>query len=387
MELRINKPNDGGGQYRTSVSSSGFTNGAATHTIGFLRRAKDPVHAGIEQFWRHCLVNRSNHYSRFRPTNSTYNTILMIGNCPVSLEKTKSRYYINGKAENLATICSALARLTYKSCFEKDAAKLLQGLYASLAIPENVKYCIENRFPYFFYDNYEKFECRMAVMLIGDDEVAIEIADGVWGTMKIKKFNKLCNFYVLNQKRGKMKFLSPQYLYELTMDKKPTESELKVMVEFLKQNRMQDIVEKRAIELVNELLNRHSKKLKAVYDGKVLETIYIHGKDYDWKLTNNKYKSGIQMVSTFIWQPDYIDETVLDENGEETDETIKVQNGCSWHGPICIDNMADGSPLGDQFAARALALLNDRFTITIVNTIKRYITAEPNENRVDFDEV
>ena len=49
--------------------------------------------------------------------------------------------------------------------------------------------------------------------------------------------------------------------------------------------------------------------------------------------------------------------------------------------------MADGSPLGDQFAARALALLNDRFTITIVNTIKRYITAEPNENRVDFDEV
>jgi hypothetical protein len=184
-----------------------------------------------------------------------------------------------------------------------------------------------------------------------------------------------------------MKFLSPQYLYELTMDKKPTESELKVMVEFLKQNRMQDIVEKRAIELVNELLNRHSEKLKAVYDGKVLETIYIHGKDYDWKLTNNKYKSGIQMVSTFIWQPDYIDETVLDENGEETDETIKVQNGCSWHGPICIDNMADGSPLGDQFAARALALLNDRFTITIVNTIKRYITAEPNENRVDFDEV
>ena len=46
----------------------------------------------------------------------------MIGNCPIALEKTKSRYYINGKAENMATVCSALARLTYKSCFEKDPA-------------------------------------------------------------------------------------------------------------------------------------------------------------------------------------------------------------------------------------------------------------------------
>ena len=49
--------------------------------------------------------------------------------------------------------------------------------------------------------------------------------------------------------------------------------------------------------------------------------------------------------------------------------------------------MAEGSPLGDQFAARALALLNDSFTIKIVNTIKSYISAEPNEYRVDFDEM
>jgi len=45
--------------------------------------------------------------------------------------------------------------------------------------------------------------------------------------------------------------------------------------------------------------------------------------------------------------------------------------------------MAGGSSLGDQFAARALALLNDRHTITIVNTIKRYLLGNYNEYRVD----
>ena len=67
--------------------------------------------------------------------------------------------------------------------------------------------------------------------------------------------------------------------------------------------------------------------------------------------------------------------------------TLNDENArCEWKGPICIDNMSKGSPLGDQFAARALALLNDSFTITIVNTIKSYLTTEPNKYRADFDE-
>ena len=49
--------------------------------------------------------------------------------------------------------------------------------------------------------------------------------------------------------------------------------------------------------------------------------------------------------------------------------------------------MSRGSSLGDQFAARAMALLNDNMTIQIVNTIKRYIVSEPNKNRKDFDEM
>jgi len=49
--------------------------------------------------------------------------------------------------------------------------------------------------------------------------------------------------------------------------------------------------------------------------------------------------------------------------------------------------MSEGAPLGDQFAGRALALLNDSFTIKIVNTIKSYLTAEENEYRVDENDM
>jgi hypothetical protein len=155
------------------------------------------------------------------------------------------------------------------------------------------------------------------------------------------------------------------------------------MIAFLMQNRMQDIVDARALELVADMLVQHKGRLSAEYgnDG-VLETLFVRGKDYDWKLTNNRYKSGIQMVSTFVWQP--IVEMV---KSEEDDSSSKIFTEPDWRGPICIDNMAEGSPLGDQFAARALALLNDSFTITIVNTIKRYLAAEPNKYRIDSNDL
>ena len=42
-------------------------------------------------------------------------------------------------------------------------------------------------------------------------------------------------------------------------------------------------------------------------------------------------------------------------------------------GPICIDNIHDNSSVGDQYAARALALLNDEVTLKLVYTIAKYL--------------
>ena len=44
-----------------------------------------------------------------------------------------------------------------------------------------------------------------------------------------------------------------------------------------------------------------------------------------------------------------------------------------FKGPICIDNIHSNSSLGDQFASRALALLNDKLTVKLIYTIDRYI--------------
>ena len=59
-------------------------------------------------------------------------------------------------------------------------------------------------------------------------------------------------------------------------------------------------------------------------------------------------------------------------------------------GPICIDNMTKNSSVGDQFAARTMALFNDKLTVSLVNTIKRYLDDVHVEGqylcRIDFDD-
>ena len=85
------------------------------------------------------------------------------------------------------------------------------------------------------------------------------------------------------------------------------------------------------------------------------------------------------MVSTYVWQP---------PSSLAVDEEESGKRECHWKGSICIDNLTNGSSLGDQFATRALAFINDSITIKMVGTISSYITAEPNKYRNgDFDEM
>jgi len=382
MKLRIRKPDDRMEYYETSVTCSSF-DFPATVTVSYDRRAKDPVHSGLEAYWKGVLSPRgSRGYGYSIGFNARFNHVVMINGCPVAIVREGIRYQINGKSYSLSTCCSALARLTYKACFESDPATLMISLYATLSLPENVKYCMENRAPYHFHIDHAPVEVRLNVQQIGDKEMAIEIGDGLWGTMSVRDLDTYCNFYVHGKSRGSWKRLAPETLYERVLGRKPTLSQVKVMLAFLQQNRTKDLVEARALELVNDMLIQHHGKLFATYqEGGELDVLYVRGKDYDWKLTNNEYKSDVQMVSTYVWQPI---NSLRDKGVPSEEEEQEVS--CVWKGPICIDNMSAGSPIGDQFAARALALLNDSFTIKIVNTIKSYLAAEPNEYRVDFDD-
>jgi len=395
--VRIARPDDSRIMDETTIRCDTHSFGT-TRSISIQRGKKDPVHAGLEDFWRG-IISPRNRYSR--GFGYKFNHVVMIKTCPVVLSREGIRYQLNGKSYSLATICSALARLTFKSCFEDNPEVLLSSLYSTLSLPENVRYCLENRAPYHFRHDYEKVEVRLNVVQIDDNMLAMEISDGVWGEITPRQLDTFCNFYHLGKARGSWKKLGPKYLFKKLIGREPTTAEKKVMRAFLMQNRTQDMVEERALQLVKDLCKQHDGRIHAVYDELgVLTTMYVRGRGYDWKLTNNRYKTGIQMVSTYIWQPkkdvvaEFAEQNWMLGNISEVEGTkyfnITEDNKEDfkfWSGPICIDNVANNSPLGDQFAGRALALLNDLITVKMVSTIRGYMTHDANKYRIEGNEI
>jgi len=347
------------------------------------RSLKDPVHGSMANHFMN-LFKRPNARSiplHYDWTLTNEPMTFYIEGFPIVLHRDENRYFLNGQNLTLVRLANVFARIVYKAAFEKDKTVLMKYMMKQMATPENISYVLENRFPFHFFENFEKIEVRLNVVQIDEDECAIEIGDGVWGNISFSNLNTMCNFYIHGKKRGNWKYLSPQELYRRVMNKEPLESDMKVMINFLKQNRQQDIVERRAQDLLNDLARQYPDNIKLDADDGLM-VMYVRGRGYDWKLTDSKYKSDIQQVSTYVYQPTLVD--VYDENNALTERKM---GDADWRGPICIDNMARGSSVGDQFAARALALINDTMTVKMVNTINRYLTAKENEWRIDWDEV
>ena len=236
--IQISKPDDSGEVYQTEITCETFQ--FQPVTIGSDRSALDPIQAGLEKYWRGILSPKGTRYYRGTGFSKQFNHLVMINNCPVLLTREGIRYEVNGKSYNLANVASALARLTFKSCFESEPSKLLSALYSTLSLPENVKYCLENKLPYHWVElmeSEEEIKVRLNCQQIGDNEIAIEVSDGVWGTMTVKQLDVFCNFYKNGKNRGSWVDTSPMELYYKTVGKMPTESQMKVMKAFLQQNR------------------------------------------------------------------------------------------------------------------------------------------------------
>ncbi len=375
--MRISKPQDGGIDYATIISSDLFERaGHVMQTIYPDRGAKDPLHHSIKLWFKQMLTKPKT--TRWGHTNSKPNQlregdfegVFYIKQCPISLIRKGSKYRINGKAESIATISNVLARVLFKSCFTDDNGELMKTLFSALSLSEDIKYVLENRVPYHFFNDFAKEEVRLNVAQIGDKEFALEIGDGVWGNMSMKDLQSFCGYYIHGRQNSKFKRMGLKRLYQTIIGEEPLVSDIKRMKAFLMQNRTQDLVENRAKQLLTDMANKHPTRIKMVWDDGEPQTMYVVGNEYDWKLQNSQFKSNIQMVSTFVYQPK--------GDGKKW----------GWVGPICIDNMARGSSLGDQFATRALAVMNDNLTVARVNTIKGYLKTKPNKKqRVDIDEM
>lgn len=383
MKLQIKKPMDTNEFYTTILSGSvlydsGFrVRDGHTHVQNIrplTTNHHDIMHHAIASFFKDMMGTRTNRRYSSRGLPPTYTGTLLIGGCPIFIERKNGRISLNGTSLSLEQAADSLARVAYRSCFITDTEDLMKFMYSTLTMPENIRYVLENRLPYYFYADYERHDVRVNVQRTGNSTCAVEISDGLWGEITFKELDKYCNFYIHNKKRSNWKYVSPANLFNRLVGRKPSEAELELMIAFLQQNRKQDIVEERALSLIKDMVEQNPDKLFPVWEGDDLSALFVKGKGHDWKLTNTGYKEGTQLVSTFVWE-------------KQSASPISEENTLGWRGPICIDNMSRNSSVGDQFAARAMALMNDTFTMSIVSTIRSYIKSEENENRIDINEM
>ena len=321
----------------------------------------DPLHvACMEHFRRHLRTYDMEH-------------LLSIRGLPILISRDSNRYFINGICYPQTTITNALARVLVKSINEQLPNKLLSSLYLHLNRPENISYALENRIPYKFYhrsdDGIRNQDVRLNLKQIGKKDFAIEISDGLWGSIAQSDLNTFVNSGRFNHKRGKWHSLSPTSLFTKLVGRGPSNSELALMLAFLMQNRKRDIVEKRAMELLLGFAQKHKDRVSFI-ESEGGYTLFVKGEMCDWQLVSRgktANEESTQGVNVYVW-------------GVGRDDSL------CWKGPICIDNMSAGSSMGDQLVGRALPLLNDSMTINRVNTISGYIEKEDNP-RLSLEEM
>ena len=324
--------------------------------------------------------------------------IYSIGRCELLIAFTKrgGRYDINGMQANVDVLTKAIARTVIRSASETDQEELEDYLYRCIELPENISYVMENKLPYDFYEmeikdsdevakkfnqghefhlvhttyedfDFTKHECRLDVKQVDDESFAVELFAGVWGEISLKHLLTFINTYWKGQRRGSWSNISPEELYYKLVGDRATESQIKVMVEFLKQNRKEDIVERRAMQLVEDLSNDYENIKVGTYNDK--KCMYVRGKITDWMVVETGAKHGIQDVATYA----LIESSEDGLGGSDCHVKTTTKSKLIWTGPICIDNQQSGASVGDQFAARAFACMNDSLTIQMVSTMKGYI--------------
>ena len=401
-EILLKRPDDSGEYDSTLVM---FKNEDSYETVTLrpqmFRQANNPMIESIKVWLTNKLkVSRKSLYQKswnrnqrgfYTPRNDDpveinepvgFSHVITIGEegLVILFNKKGTRYFINGIMGNKSVLIAALARTIYKSCFTDDPMELENFMIKHIQLPENVFYALENRAPYYFYledadGQYSKrIECRLKVNLIGDNKVAMELSDGIWGELSVRQMNVYMNTYLKKKKQGNWRNLSPSELWEKLMKRPITETEEQLMPAFLNQNRTSKVVKERARDLMIHIQSRYSDRIKINWGSpdKMLDVsekptiMYVHGKLADWKLTDRGLKSqGQQNVSTFIW---------VHEEGEEKG---------NWKGPICVDNLDNKSPTGDQFVTRALGLLNDNLLVDRVSTIKGRLNSRHKVGQTD----
>ena len=368
--LQINAVQDGNSHvnayYTHNISNAiSATSSNRTHPVSGRHYANknshEPIIEAISDHLQRTTFNIKGRNSN--KSNPDYNQSIFICRedgtllLPVILMKRGGHYYLNGFRSNKETLMTSLARVIYTSVFEWDGLKLNKLLLQNILLPENISYVLENRTPFHFIDpeTNSTVNCRLNVKRVGSDVFAVELSDGIWGTLLTNELNTFVEFYWKNGRRGNWKMLSPRKLFRRTVGREPSGIEIKTMINFLKQNRTRDLVENRAKELMIQLEYKYPSRIKIVHDLNQKTThMYVRGKRTDWMISGRSAHMGNQ-GSTQAVSTSHL--ASIDDEGQPL-----------WRSH-CIDNAQSNSSVGDQFCTRALATMNDDILSSMISTV------------------
>ena len=387
--FRIQRPGDSGDYHETkflyrSTRSLGRINmnhnGECVFLANLLSDSSsdlDPVYKGIESQIKTSLLPTNKRWRHYDQITSLMTFKFKDGSSTVVFQKSKPHFYLNGVKTNKAIVMSNIAKIIYKSCFVDTAARMDEYVNRILTFPPNVLHSVENRTQYNFYtENMSKQEVRLNTKIISDNECALEISDGVWANITVKDLNSFINFHRFKQKRSEKWGISPERLWRKLLGEEPSPTQIKVMYAFLTQNRTQDIVERRAKELVRELEETYPDKIKTFRTSGGVSLpdrlgMIVRGVACDWVLLEKMQgkKTNTQGVQTYMFNQNHIDNDAI-KKMEATKNAIFMDGvHCGNFTPNCIDNIHKNSSLGDQFASRAMMLMNDLTSRTMVSTL------------------
>ena len=337
------------------------------------------------------LIGSPNWKWHFPDTPSNFSLYLSFkyhdGTVLVVIEKNRN-YKFNGKPLSKAMLLSSLSRLFYRTCFTRSAVILRKYLRMLTETPPNVKYALENRTPFHFFESNKdnpyrsnKIEVLINTQRISTKECALEISENIWYPIKVKELDRFLNVYRHKRKNKKWENISPSALWEVLSTEKPTESQVLVMKAWLRQNRTDKMVEDRAKQLMFEI-DRENEEIinfNVDFDGKERCAMFVRGKVADWILIeNNAAKTSRQRVSIYCYHKHK-------ENSKDETKIFDKDNflGGKLRGPICVDNSVGRVSLGDQFASRAFSLMNDKFSMSLISTLRSAVPSNELNNRIN----
>jgi len=304
----------------------------------------------------------------------------------VLVENRGGNLRVNGDTMTRTTAARHLSALCFQTKNENTREEVRDKFFKIISLPPDVNYAIINRAPYSFYYDGRYIECRLNVQQISSKEVAIEISEGLWGTLTVKQFLGYLSHYLHGTQRGSWCYTSPENLYQRIIGKPGRDSDIKVMKNFLMQNRTSAIVNERAEVLLKETLEKYGDRVKHFsHEINATETrhiLLVKGMENDWVIAWTDYKdrgkrSGRQLVSTkYHEQP-------LDAKTAKLGAVYDFRNQDGGFVGVCVDNLQSNSPLIDQAVSRVLVCLNDKNTKKMVSTMRNI---SPNENfSIDFN--